>query len=81
MVTSTPTRISDLTLNSQEQYKDDREDYKIHLEAYKLQEREYQEEHKRYGQLINYILSTVLLYLHLSCCGSGKTIREWVVLL
>jgi hypothetical protein len=81
MVTSTPTRISDLTPNGQEQYKDDREDYKIHLEAYKLQEREYQEEHKRYGQLINHILGTVSPHLHLSCCDSGKTIREWVVLL
>ena len=75
------TRISDLTPNGQEEYKDDREDYKIRLESYKLQEKEYQEEHSRYGQLINHILGTVSPHLHLSCCESGKTVREWVVLL
>jgi hypothetical protein len=76
-----PTRISDLTPNGQEEYKDDREDYNIRLESYKLQEKEYQEEHSRYGQLINHILGTVSPHLHLSCCEPGKTVREWVVLL
>ena len=73
--------MADLTLQGQEDYKDDREDYKVKLESYKLQEREYQEEHTRYGQLLNHILGTVSPHLHLSCCESGKTVREWVGLL
>ncbi|KAF3030359.1 hypothetical protein E8E11_000207 [Didymella keratinophila] len=81
IVATLPTRVSDLTPQGQEEYKDDREDYKIQLEAYKLQEKEYQEEHTRYGQLISHILGTVSPHLHLSCCESGKTVREWVVLL
>ena len=40
-VTTVLTRIADLTVQGQEDYKDDWEDYKIKLELYKLQEREY----------------------------------------
>ena len=75
-VTTVPTRIADLTVQGQEDYKDDREDYKIQLESYKLQEREYQEEHTQYGLLINHILRTVSPHLYLSCCDLGKLVRE-----
>jgi hypothetical protein len=79
IVAITPTRISDLTPTGQEEYKDDREDYKLRLEAYKLMEKEHQEEQAKYEKLISHILATVSPHLHLSCCDSGKTVREWVV--
>lgn len=78
IVAIVPTRVSDLSPNGQEEYKDDREDYKLRLEAYKLQEKEYQEEQPKYEKLINHILATVSPHLHLSCYDSGKTVREWV---
>ena len=74
-----PTRVSDLTSNGQENYKDDREDYKMRLEAYKLLDKEYQEEQSQYAKLVSHILTTVSSHLQLSCCGEDKTVREWVI--
>jgi hypothetical protein len=78
IVAIVPTRVSDLTLSGQEQYKDDREDYKIRLEAYRFLDKEYQEEQSQYGKLVAHILATVSSHLQLNCCDEGKTVREWV---
>ena len=74
-----PTRISELSQSGQEAYKEDRDDYKIHLESYKLFDKEYQEERTKYEKLIEHILATVSPHLQLSCCESGKSVREWMI--
>jgi hypothetical protein len=55
----TPTRISDLSNNGQEPYKEDREDYKLRLESYKIREKDYQDENNRILKTVEHILTTV----------------------
>ena len=51
---ATPTKLSDLSPESQETYKADRDDYKVQLEAYKIDEKKYAEN----GLTIGYLQHT-----------------------
>ena len=73
-----PTKLSDLSPESQETYKADRDDYKVQLEAYKIDEKKYDRERANYRLLATHIQSTVSAHIQRNCCLPGTTIRQWI---